>query len=139
MNHLFNKQTLLDRIFETPATIADALMAAAPGYAYVERTGDTIRFNHTASGHTVEVDLPGVKKRDCKVEIVQAGSNVRVYIKASRKIIHKGGQKDETFTREFTLSETRQENVSAKLEDGVLTVTAPVEVNQVNKKTLELT
>lgn len=138
MNHLLtnNKQTLLDRIFETP--IADALMSSAPGYAYVERTGDTIRFNRTVNGHTVEVDLPGVKKEDCKVEIVQSGSSVRVYVKASRKIVHKGGQKDETFTREFALAETRQDNVSAKLEDGVLTITAPVEINRVNKKTLEI-
>jgi len=133
MNYLLtnnNKQSIFDLINDLNFTL--------PHLHSAERTGDTIRFNSTSQGHTVEVDLPGVKKEDCVVEMLQAGSGVRVYVKANRKIVHKGGQKEETFTREFTLNEARQENVSASLENGVLTVTAPIETNRINRKVLQL-
>lgn len=106
--------------------------------ATTERTGDTVRFNETAEGHTVEIDLPGVKKADCKIELFQRGTDVKVYVKASRKLTYKGGTKEETFTREFALREAREENVNATLEDGVLTVKVPIETKNTRRKVLEL-
>ena len=103
-----------------------------------DKTGDTVRFNETSEGHTVEIDLPGVKKADCSIELFQQGVNVRVYVKASRKLTHRGGTRDETFTREFTLREVNEHKVNANLEDGVLTITAPIEVNRGKRKVLEL-
>ena len=140
MSYLLTNKALSD-VFGSPefGTYANGLLNNHPLFTSInEKTGDTVRFNETADGHTVEIDLPGVKKPDCKVELFQAGSNVKVYVKASRKITHKGGTRDETFTREFSLREAREESIKAVLEDGVLTITAPIEVNKNRRKVIEL-
>ena len=140
MSYLLTNKALSD-VFSLSelGNYANGLLNSHPLLTSInEKTGDTVRFNETADGHTVEIDLPGVKKPDCKVELFQSGSNVKVYVKASRKITHKGGTRDETFTREFSLREAREESVKAVLEDGVLTITAPIEVNKTRRKVIEL-
>jgi len=87
------------------------------------KTGDTVRFNETAETHTVEIDLPGVKKSDAKIDTTVDGNNIRFFITANRTVTHRGGKRDETFTREFSLNQVKPETLKAKLEDGVLTVT----------------
>jgi HSP20 family molecular chaperone IbpA len=96
---------------------------------------ENVRFNQTAEEHTVEIDLPGVRKEDCLVETVPSsnGNSVRVFVKASRTVVHKGGKRDETFTREFSLNDVKKENVKASLIDGVLTVVAPIESTKAGK------
>ena len=140
MSYLLTNKALSDAFgLSEIGGYANSLLNSHPFFTSInEKTGDTVRFNETADGHTVEIDLPGVKKPDCKVELFQAGSNVKVYVKASRKITHKGGTRDETFTREFSLREAREESVKAALEDGVLTITAPIEVNKTRRKVIDL-
>ena len=44
-------------------------------------------------------------------------------------------QRDETFTREFSLNQVKPESLKAKLEDGVLTITVEKTVkNKANKQ-----
>ncbi len=137
MSYLLTNKALTDLLNWGDVTTPFANMPNAIT-ALTEKTGDTVRFNETSDGHTVEIDLPGVKKADCKIELFQVGFNVKVYIKASRKITHKGGTRDETFTREFTLREVNEANVKASLEDGVLTIKAPIEVKTERRKVLTL-
>lgn len=140
MSYLLTNKALSDVFgLSEYGNYANGLLNSHPFFTAInEKTGDTVRFNETVDGHTVEIDIPGVKKKDCKVELFQAGTSVKVYVRASRKITHRGGTRDETFTREFSLREVREENVKAALEDGVLTITAPVEVNKASRKVVEL-
>lgn len=129
MSYLLTYPKLMDQLF------SDEFFNRTKPVGITEKTGDTVRFNQTAEEHTVEIDLPGVKKEDCLVETVPSsnGNSVRVFVKASRKVVHKGGKRDETFTREFSLNDVKKENVKASLVDGVLTVVAPIESTKAGK------
>lgn len=99
----------------------------------------TVRINTTAENHIVEIDLPGVKKSDCKIELFQMrGSSVRVSVRATRKINNNGSVKDEVFSHEFVLEETREDTIKATLQDGVLTLRAPIDTKAPRRKVLEL-
>ena len=83
---------------------------------------ETSRFSTTAEGLTIEVDLPGVKKNDT---IIELGKD-EVYISAKRTIKTQSGQSEETFTRSYTINrDFDAELLSAKQEDGVLTINVP--------------
>jgi HSP20 family molecular chaperone IbpA len=101
----------------------------------VQRTGDTVRFKE-GDELTVEVDLPGVSKDKTAVTI----EGRHVSIEATRKIIHKGGESEETYTRSFTVN--NQYNIDkgkAEQKDGVLTLTFPKnKVEDGGKKVLEI-
>jgi HSP20 family protein len=99
------------------------------------KTGDTVRFNETADMHTVEIDLPGVKKTDAKIDTSIDGNNIRFFITANRTVTHRGGKRNETFKREFSLNLVKPELLKAKLEDGVLTITVEkASKNKANKQ-----
>lgn len=102
------------------------------------KTGDTVRFNETAEAHTVEIDLPGVKKTDAKIDSAVDGNHVKFFITASRTVTHRGGKRDETFTREFSLSQVKPDTLKAKLEDGVLTITVEKASKQKATKTVTI-
>lgn len=99
------------------------------------KTGDTVRFNETVETHTVEIDLPGVKKSDAKIDTTVDGNNIRFFITANRTVTHRGGKRDETFTREFSLNQVNPDSLKAKLEDGVLNITVEkIAKNKANKQ-----
>lgn len=119
----------------------DDMFEAFPGWFQnglaqsTTKTGDTVRFNETADAHTVEIDLPGVKKSDAKIDTSVDGNNIRFFITANRTVIHRGGKRDETFTREFSLNPVKPDSLKAKLEDGVLTITVEkASKNKANKQ-----
>lgn len=127
--------SLLDADVINPMT---SLLNLSPFFA-TQKTGDTVRFNETADGHTVEIDLPGVKKENCKIELASPGKGgVRVFVTANRSVVHKGGKRDETFTREVTLVNVDEADVKAKLEDGVLTITAPIKTSKEARKVIDI-
>ena len=87
----------------------------------VTRTGDTVRFKE-GDELTVEVDLPGVPKDKTNVTV----EGRVVTIEGTRKVIHKGGTQEETFSRSFTVASTFNiDKVKASQNDGVLTLTFP--------------
>lgn len=99
------------------------------------KTGDTVRFNETVETHTVEIDLPGVKKSDAKIDTTVDGNNIRFFITANRTVTHRGGKRDETFTRGFSLNQVNPDSLKAKLEDGVLNITVEkIAKNKANKQ-----
>lgn len=68
MSYLLTNKALSDAFgLSEIGNYANSLMSSHPLFTSInEKTGDTVRFNETADGHTVEIDLPGVKKADCK-------------------------------------------------------------------------
>ena len=123
-----------------PFSLAEELFErslARPPFFYgdVSRTGDTVRFKE-GDDLTVEVDLPGVPKDKTTVTI----EGKIVSIEGTRKIIHKGGESEETYSRRFTVS--NQYNIDkgkAEQKDGVLTLVFPKnKVENGGKKILEI-
>jgi len=87
----------------------------------------------------VEVDLPGVKKKDINVEVKDNRLIISGERKSSKEVKEKGYFRSESsygkFERSFTLPEgVDGENVKASCEDGVLEVTLPkLEVDKKKK------
>ena len=87
----------------------------------VSRTGDTVRFKE-GDELTVEVDLPGVSKDKTAVTV----EGRVVSIEGTRKVIHKGGSQEETFSRSFTVANSYNlDKAKAEQKDGVLTLVFP--------------
>ena len=101
----------------------------------VSRTGDTVRFKE-GDELTVEVDLPGVPKD--KTNVTFEGKTVT--IEGVRKVIHKGGVQEETFTRSFTVAPAYNlDKAQAKQVDGVLTLVFPKnKVENGGKKVIDI-
>lgn len=102
----------------------------------VQRTGDTVRFKE-GDDLTVEVDLPGVPKD--KTTVTVEGRNV--YIEGTRKIVHKGGESEETYSRSFNVNNQYNiDKIKAEQKDGVLTLTFPKnKVENGGKKVISIT
>ena len=99
-----------------------------------------------AKAYTMEIAVPGVKKEYCRVNI-NADGNLEVAIE--NKLEHKEEEKSEDkkehyLRREFSYSNYQQvyalpedivkEEISAKVEHGVLTITMPKEKPVEEKK-----
>ena len=111
--------TVLEREFNHPFFWGD-----------VSRTGDTVRFKE-GDELTVEVDLPGVSKDKTNVTV----EGRVVTIEGTRKVIHKGGTQEETFSRSFTVAATYNiDKAKASQTDGVLTLTFPKNKADTNGK-----
>ena len=95
---------------------------AAPGESF---SNDNIRFNETKESSSVEIDLPGVKKKDLKVTY-NADTDV-AYVEAKRTITTKTGSKEETYNRSFNVNkhDFEVERLKAEITDGVLRINVP--------------
>ncbi|MGM0542139.1 MAG: Hsp20/alpha crystallin family protein [Pseudomonadota bacterium] len=87
----------------------------------------------------IEVDLPGVKKKDIKVEVKDNRITISGERKSKNEVEEEGYYRLESnygkFERSFTLPEgVDSENVKASAEDGVLEVTLPKLVADKEKK-----
>ncbi len=93
-------------------------------------SNDNILSPETDKQLHVEIDLPGVKKKDLKVTYNE-DTNL-AYVKAKRNVTTKTGTTEETFTRSFRIDTGDYEGakVSSKLSDGVLTLTVPRKVQK---------
>lgn len=98
-------------------------------------TNVRVDWKETPTAHVFKADLPGVRKGDAKVEVVDGDVLV---ISGQRAREEEGGGKDERwhrverssggFERRFRLpGGVRVDGVSASMEDGVLTVNVPKE------------
>ena len=106
----------------------------------------TVNVKEDAKAYTMEIAVPGVKKEYCRVNI-NADGNLEVAIE--NKLEHKEEEKSEDkkehyLRREFSYSNYQQvyalpedivkEEISAKVEHGVLTITMPKEKPVEEKK-----
>ena len=91
----------------------------------------------------IEVDLPGVKKEDIKVDIKENTLTISGERKFKEEVKEEDYYKIETsigkFTRTFTLPEDADvENIDAKNENGVLDIVIPKVKKEESVKTIEV-
>jgi HSP20 family protein len=91
----------------------------------------------------IDVDLPGVEKKDIKVEVKDNRITISGERKSKKEVKEEGYYRSESsygeFERSFTLpEEVDSENVKASCEDGVLEVTLPKLVADKKKKTKQI-
>jgi len=95
------------------------------------------------SAYHIDVDLPGVKKEDIKVDINKDVLTISGERKTKDEVKEEDYYKVETsfgkFTRSFTLPENVDiENIEARSDNGVLEVIIPKKEEQNSKKSIEI-
>lgn len=96
------------------------------------------------NGYELQIDLPGVKKEDIKIEMNKNLINISVSISKSSDEENKKYIRKERFTgeikRSFSIGEDIDEdNINASFENGILYLNLPKkEENDSNKKFIEI-
>lgn len=96
------------------------------------------------NGYELQIDLPGVKKEDIKIEMNKNLINISVSISKSSDEENKKCIRKERFTgeikRSFNIGEDIDEdNINASFENGILYLNLPKkEENDSNKKFIEI-
>ena len=99
----------------------------------MKATAQAVNVKEDAKAYTMEVAVPGIKKEFCRVNI-NADGNLDIAIE--NKMEHKEEDKKQHYLRrEFSYSNYQQtyvlpddivkDNIAAKVDDGVLTITMP--------------
>ena len=99
----------------------------------MKATAPAVNVKEDAKAYTMEVAVPGIKKEFCRVNI-NADGNLDMAIE--NKMEHKEEDKKQHYLRrEFSYSNYQQtyvlpddivkDNIAAKVDDGVLTITMP--------------
>jgi HSP20 family protein len=105
------------------------LMRSSPGYEIRE----------DEKQYQIQVDIPGVKANDMEVKL--ENDHRLLHISGGRKVTGDDGSVMETrFDKRFTIGNNIDvENMAARLEDGVLTLTAPKKEKQSNVLKIAIT
>ena len=111
-------------------------------------TAPAVNVKESEDAYTMELAAPGIKKEYCRVNINDDGN---LTIAIENKAEHKHEDKKHHYLRrEFSYSNYEQnytlpddverDKISAKVEDGILTVTLPKQVKEEKKfaKTIEV-
>ncbi|KAG0556916.1 hypothetical protein M758_11G085500 [Ceratodon purpureus] len=90
-----------------------------------------IDWRETPEAHVFKADLPGLKKEEVKVQVLE-GKTLEISGERKREEVQKGDtwhrveRSSGSFMRRFRLPEnTNVDEVQAQVQDGVLTVTVP--------------
>ena len=105
-------------------------------------TAPAVNVMEDEKAYTMEMAAPGIKKEYCRVSITPDGN---LCIAIENKMEHKEENKKQHYVRrEFSYSNYEQcytlpddverENISAKVEDGILTVTLPKQTKEEKQK-----
>ena len=98
-------------------------------------TAPAVNVKEDAKAYTMEIAVPGVKKEYCRVNI-NADGNLEVAIE--NKLEHKEEEKSEDKKEHYLVyalpEDIVKEEISAKVEHGVLTITMPKEKPVEEKK-----
>ena len=105
-------------------------------------TAPAVNVKESEKAYTMELAAPGIKKEYCRVGINDEGS---LTIAIENKMEHKEEDKKQHYLRrEFSYSnfeqsytlpdDVKKEEISAKVENGILTVTMPKETKEEQKK-----
>ena len=118
----------------------------APGVAQPEFWAPTLEVKEKDGNYIATLELPGLKKEELKVEVIEEGLAISGERKLERDHKEEGYFRSErsygTFYRLIPLpKEAKVENVKAELNNGVLTITIPVSVpeTKVNVKQIPVT
>ncbi|AYJ81100.1 heat-shock protein Hsp20 [Aliarcobacter cryaerophilus ATCC 43158] len=103
----------------------------------------TVNTREGEFAYHVDVDLPGVKKEDIKVDLNKGILTISGERKTKEEIKQEDYYKIETyfgkFSRSFTLPDNVDiENIEAKSDNGVLEIVIPKLKDDVSKKSIEI-
>ena len=107
-------------------------------------TAPAVNVKESQKAYTMEIAAPGLKKEFCRISITDEGNlSVKIEQKFEQKEDDKKEDKHHYLRREFSYSNYEQtyslpenvdkEHISAKVEDGILTVTMPKTVKEEKK------
>ena len=103
----------------------------------------TVNTREGEFAYHVDVDLPGVKKEDIKVDLNKGVLTISGERKTKEEVKQEDYYKIETyfgkFSRSFTLPDNVDiENIAAKSDNGVLEIVIPKLKDDVSKKSIEI-
>ena len=103
----------------------------------------TVNTREGEFAYHVDVDLPGVKKEDIKVDLNKGILTISGERKTKEEINQEDYYKIETyfgkFSRSFTLPDSADiENIEAKSDNGVLEIFIPKLKDDISKKSIEI-
>jgi HSP20 family protein len=112
---------------------------------FMPRTSSTapaVNVKEDEKAYTLEMAAPGLKKEYCRVSVNEDGN---LCVAIENKMEHKEEDKKQHYLRrEFSYSnfeqsytlpdDVKKEEISAKVENGILTVTMPKETKEEQKK-----
>ena len=103
----------------------------------------TVNIREGEFAYHVDVDLPGVKKEDIKVDLNKGILTISGERKTKEEVKQEDYYKIETyfgkFSRSFTLPDNVDiENIEAKSDNGVLEIVIPKLKDDVSKKSIEI-
>lgn len=103
----------------------------------------TVNIREGEFAYHVDVDLPGVKKEDIKVDLNKGVLTISGERKTKEEVKQEDYYKIETyfgkFSRSFTLPDNVDiENIEAKSDNGVLEIVIPKLKDDVSKKSIEI-
>lgn len=103
----------------------------------------TVNTREGEFAYHVDVDLPGVKKEDIKVDLNKGVLTISGERKTKEEVKQEDYYKIETyfgkFSRSFTLPDNVDiENIEAKSDNGVLEIVIPKLKDDVSKKSIEI-
>jgi HSP20 family protein len=105
-------------------------------------TAPAVNVKEDEKAYTLEMAAPGLKKEYCRVSVNEDGN---LCVAIENKMEHKEEDKKQHYLRrEFSYSnfeqsytlpdDVKKEEISAKVENGILTVTMPKETKEEQKK-----
>lgn len=98
----------------------------------------SVRSSRILSVNVIEIDLPGVKPDNCKVETLQVGNNVNLFVEATRSYTARGTVSTQTFKHELLIEDATESEVEVSLHHGMLIIHAPVNTDKSRRKQLQL-
>ena len=100
--------------------------------------------NEDENNYCIEVDVPGFKKEDIKIECnkgnlkITAEKHSEKEENNKKKYLHRERKFYEKCERSFYLGEVEEDNISAEFKNGTLVITVPKEENHNSKKLIEI-
>lgn len=93
--------------------------------------------------YNVEVDIPGIKKEDIKIEfnkgtLTITAESKKEEIDKSRKYLHRERKMYGKVQRSFYLGDIDEENIKAKFNDGILKIEVPKKQEEETKKLIDI-
>ncbi len=132
-NDLWN----LDRVFED--FFSDSFLSSFSNASYSIKAD----IRETEKEYIIDADIPGVKKEDIKLElkdeVLTIGVEHKEEIKEEKENYLRKERKYGAYSRSFYVENAKHEEVQAKYNDGVLSITIPKkEVRKPEERKIEI-
>lgn len=93
--------------------------------------------------YNVEVDIPGIKKEDIKIEfnkgtLTITAESKREEVDKSKKYLHRERRMYGKVQRSFYLGDIDDENIKASFNDGILKIEIPKKIEEETKKYIDI-